>query len=126
MQLSLDVGLPGNHVRSVGDRRIVLTSGEFTRSFVMGVNHAPFEWPVPDLKQLTAKTCEPIIALQPNVVILGCGNTQRFPDQSVMAAFLTRGIGIEVMSNAAAARTYNVLLDEGRNVVAAFILGSNE
>ena len=39
-----------------------------------------------------------------------------------MAACLTRGIGIEVMDNAAAARTFNVLATEGRRVLAAFLL----
>ena len=34
---------------------------------------------------------------------------------------LQRGIGIEVMSNAAAARTYSVLAGEGRRVVAGFV-----
>ena len=39
-----------------------------------------------------------------------------------MATCLTRGIGIEVMDNAAAARTFNVLATEGRRVVAAFLI----
>ena len=39
-----------------------------------------------------------------------------------MAALLTRGIGLEVMDNAAAARTFNVLANEGRRVVAGFLL----
>jgi len=41
---------------------------------------------------------------------------------AVMAACLTRGIGIEVMDNAAAARTFNVLATEARKVVAGFLL----
>ncbi len=41
-----------------------------------------------------------------------------------MAACLSRGIGLEVMANAAAARTFKVLAGEGRRVVAGFILGS--
>jgi len=40
----------------------------------------------------------------------------------VLAAFLQRGVGVEVMDNAAAARTWDILTSEGRNVVAAFIL----
>ena len=55
-------------------------------------------------------------------MILGTGTSLVFPSRDVMAAFLTRRIGIEFMDNAAAARTYNVLLGEGRKVAAAFIL----
>jgi uncharacterized protein len=40
----------------------------------------------------------------------------------VLAAFLKRGIGVETMDNGAAARTWDILAGEGRNVVAAFIL----
>jgi uncharacterized protein len=39
-----------------------------------------------------------------------------------MAGFLRKGVGVEVMDNAAAARTYNLLASEGRHVVAGFIL----
>ncbi|WP_312707201.1 MTH938/NDUFAF3 family protein, partial [Stenotrophomonas sp.] len=49
-------------------------------------------------------------------------DTQVFPPAAVMAACLTRGIGLEVMNNPAAARTFNILASEGRKVAAAFIL----
>jgi uncharacterized protein len=45
-----------------------------------------------------------------------------FPPAAVMAACLGRRVGLEVMSNAAAARTFNVLAGEHRKVVAGFIL----
>ena len=69
-----------------------------------------------------AADCDALIALQPAVVILGTGPTQVFPPRDVLAAFLTRRVGVEFMDNAAAARTYNVLLGEGRKVAAAFVL----
>ena len=62
------------------------------------------------------------LALQPALMLLGTGARQRFPSAAAMAALLTRGIGIEVMDNAAAARTFNVLATEGRRVVAGFLL----
>jgi len=65
---------------------------------------------------------EPILALQPDVVLLGTGARQQFPSQEVLAAFLQRHVGVEVMNNAAAARTWDILASEGRNVVAAFVL----
>ena len=39
-----------------------------------------------------------------------------------MAACLSRGIGLEAMDNAAAARTFTVLAGEGRRVVAGFLI----
>ena len=45
-----------------------------------------------------------------------------FPPREAQAALLQRRIGLEVMSNAAMCRTYNLLAGEGRRVVAAVIL----
>ena len=59
---------------------------------------------------------------QPEVILLGCGANQSFPPAATLAACLSRGIGLETMTNAAAARTFNVLAGEGRRVVAGFIL----
>ena len=64
----------------------------------------------------------PVLALAPELVILGTGATQQFPSAAVMGACLTRGIGIEVMTNAAAARTFNLLASESRKVAAAILL----
>ena len=123
MQLSHEAPSGGDHVRSVAADRILLASGERRASFILAAGIDAFDWPVRDAKSLTAADCEPLLALAPAVVILGTGPTQVFPPREVMAAFLTRRIGVEFMDNAAAARTYNVLLGEGRKVAAAFILG---
>ena len=71
---------------------------------------------------MTPADAEPILALQPDAVLLGTGARQIFPPQAVLAAFLQHGIGVEVMDNTAAARTWDILASEGRNAVAAFIL----
>ena len=63
-----------------------------------------------------------ILALNPEVVLLGTGARATFPAQSVLGAFLRRGVGLETMDNSAAARTFNVLVGEGRQAVAVFLL----
>lgn len=63
-----------------------------------------------------------ILDLAPQVLILGTGERQVFPPPRLMAAFLSRGVGIEAMDNAAAARTYNLLALEGRRVAGLFLL----
>lgn len=62
------------------------------------------------------------LASGPELIVLGTGARQRFPSAAAMAACLTRGVGLEVMSSAAACRTFNVLASENRRVVAAFLL----
>jgi len=63
-----------------------------------------------------------VFALQPEIVVLGSGPRQRFPEPRLLAAIMTRGIGCEVMDTGAACRTYNVLVSEGRRAVAALLL----
>ena len=122
MQLNEDEFSAGDVVRSVGADRVVLGSGERRTSFVIAAGVPAFDWPVDDVQLLRPEHCDVLIALQPAVLLLGTGPTQRFPTRDVLAHFLTRGIGIEVMDNAAAARTYNVLLGERRKVAAAFVI----
>ena len=54
-------------------------------------------------------------------LLLGTGATQVFPPLELRRAFLDAGIGLDIMTTGAAARTYNVLLAEGRPVGAALI-----
>ena len=55
-------------------------------------------------------------------MLLGTGSRLMFPPPRFQAALLRRGIGLETMDNAAAARTFNLLAGEGRRVVALFLL----
>lgn len=57
----------------------------------------------------------------PAVLLLGTGQNQVWPLNSILKAFAAAGIGLEVMSTGAAARTYNVLLAERRTVGAALL-----
>lgn len=57
----------------------------------------------------------------PHVLLLGTGRRQVFPALEIRSAFADAGIGLEPMDTGAAARTYNVLLAEGRPVSAALI-----
>ena len=98
----------------VNDRRI-------ERSFVVAPDALLEDWPVQDASLMEPADLDALIDLRPELLVLGTGAEQAFPPAAVMAACLQRGIGIEVMTNAAAARTYSVLAGEGRRVVAGFV-----
>jgi len=126
MQLALN--RPGEYlfVRAVAADAITVVDRPLRCSFVLAPDRAIEDWPVTTVDAMDAAAAAAILDLVPEVVILGSGPRIRFPTQAVLAQFLARGIGIEVMDNAAAARTYNVLVSEGRRVVAAFILPDPE
>jgi uncharacterized protein len=120
--LSLDRPEGYLFVRRVGPRDIMLIDRALNRSFLLAPDRAIENWPVDSAGMLDASHVAAILALQPELVILGTGERQVFPAAAFMAGFLREGVGIEVMDNAAAARTYNLLAGEGRRVVAGFML----
>ncbi|MGY3038942.1 uncharacterized protein ACVWWQ_000529 [Rhodanobacter sp. TND4EL1] len=122
MDLSLERPEGYLFVRRVSAHGVTLIDRELTASFLLAPDKAIENWPVTRPEMLDASHVQELLALKPEVVVLGTGTRQSFPAAEFMAGFLRKNIGIEVMDNAAAARTYNLLADEGRRVIAAFIL----
>jgi len=80
------------------------------------------EWQVSS--QFTQEEIAPILALNPELVIIGLSDMQNLPPATTYAAFLERGIGFEVMDIGAPCRTFNILISEDRRVVTALVLKS--
>jgi uncharacterized protein len=80
------------------------------------------EWEPASFAELAPAHLEAILALKPELVLLGTGPTQRFPAATIRAALAARGVGLEVMDLGAACRTFNVLVQEERQVAAALFL----
>ena len=55
-------------------------------------------------------------------MLLGTGARQRFPHPRLLKPLTEAGIGCEAMTSQAACRTYNILMSEGRRVLAAILL----
>lgn len=109
-------------LRAADGRSAKVNDTVLASSFLLTPDQLVEHWPVADAAALTVADLEPVLALSPALIVLGTGERQVFPSAAVMAACLSRGIGLEVMNNPAAARTFNILAGEGRKVAAAFIL----
>ena len=108
--------------RGVAHGGVLVNDRTLERSFLLAPDRLVEGWRPASATDLQPADLDAALALQPELVLLGTGERQRFPSPAAMAAMLTRGIGIEVMDTAAAARTFNVLANEGRRVVAGFLL----
>ncbi len=115
-----DSGAAG--IRACSADEVLLISGQTLRSSFLLSASGAVPWPLRQPNELVVDDLSLVIAAQPDIFLLGTGSRQKFPAPAVMAACLSRRIGIEVMDNAAAARTYNVLSSERRNVLLGMIL----
>lgn len=122
MQLTLENPDFRYLLRGVSVDGVLVNDKKINRSFILTPHELVENWRPASSQELVAEDMQALLDLNPVLVILGTGTRQQFPSAAVMAACLTRGIGIEVMDNAAAARTFNVLATEGRKVVAGFIV----
>jgi uncharacterized protein len=82
-------------------------------------------WAPAAFEALTQAHFDELLQLQPELVIFGSGTKLRFPPPALLSGLIGRRVGVESMDSAAACRTYNVLVSEGRTVVAALLLATN-
>ncbi len=108
-------------INAYEDDSISVSDKEFKHSFLLSPTSIN-NWSVHSLDDFNIENCQAILELKPQVVLLGTGATQIFPHPEIYAFFGQHQIGLEVMANHAACRTYNILVAEDRNVVVGFIL----
>ena len=125
MQLSLERPDYTWFLRGADGTGALVNERRLTASFVLAPDALVDDWPVRDAAAMVPADLAPLLDLAPELVILGTGARQVFPPAAVMAACLQRGVGLEVMANDAAARTYSVLAGEGRRVVAGFVFATH-
>ncbi len=124
MQLHLERPDYAWFLRGADGRSALVNDRTLRSSFCVAPEALVEDWPYADAATLPPEALEPLLALKPELIVLGTGATQAFPPPATLAAALQRGVGLEAMTNAAAARTYSVLAGEGRRVVAAFIIAA--
>jgi len=75
-------------------------------------------WLAPPLASLSIESLSALLEPGPELVIIGTGSQQLLPNRDLMFAMARSGIGLEFMDTPAGARTFNVLLGEGRSLAA--------
>ena len=79
-------------------------------------------WPVSAASTLTPEHFARVVEYRPEVLLVGTGHKLAFPAPASLRLIIEAGIGYEIMDTAAACRTYNILMSEGRNVAAALMI----
>jgi len=79
------------------------------------------QWPVTSVATLELPQLEALLSFKPAIVILGSDVAEVRAPSALRRQLESRGIALEVMNLGAACRTYNVLAQELRLVVAGLL-----
>ena len=121
--MKLHLANPGDTKLFTGysDDSVMVNRESFNTSIVVLPSEVRADWDVPGFDALSEAHFEYLLALRPEVLLLGTGTRQRFPHPRLYRALTNAGIGVECMTTPAACRTYNILVEEDRKVIAAIL-----
>ena len=115
-----------NLIRSYAPGEVRIGETAIRTSCLVKTDRLITDWRPQTVAEISVADMEAVLALKPEVVVIGSGPKQQFPAPEILGAVLSRGVGCEVMDTGAACRTYNILASEGRTVVAALLLRNND
>ena len=122
MRFTQDSGSAANLVRAYGNGELRINDDVYRSAILVSASVVQAAPDIRDMEDLARLDPSRILALDPELVLLGTGQRQIFPAASFRAQFLSAGIGLEVMDTGAACRTFNVLVAEQRRVVALLMV----
>jgi uncharacterized protein len=111
-----------NVIRAYGGGELRINDATYRGAVILSASSAQSEPQIQNLDELIAIDPSRVLALEPELVLLGTGVRQIFPAAWFGAQFLSAGIGFEVMDTGAACRTFNVLVGEKRRVVGLLLV----
>jgi len=109
-------------IQRVTSSSITVNGEPYAQSIALTPEEVFENWEAKPVADLADTDFESLLKTAPEIILLGTGPTNVFPPRELMFAFARRGIGLECMDTAAAARTFNVLAIEGRQVAAVLYL----
>ncbi|MEO8464870.1 MAG: MTH938/NDUFAF3 family protein [Gammaproteobacteria bacterium] len=118
MQLTR-AGGPQHIIRAWESGRLRIAERWLTGNLIVSADAIVEGWTTATPTALTLDDLAPALAFAPTILLLGTGTDKFLPDVDLMAALAEQRVGLEIMSTPAACRTFNVLLQEQRRVVAA-------
>ena len=113
-----------NKIISYSDDSFTLKNKVIESNLVISKDHLIENWSVNSFHDLALQHMDKIITWQPEVILLGTGNESDYQNYELLSYLTSKNIGFEIMNTGAACRSYNLLIDEGRNVVACLFLAS--
>jgi uncharacterized protein len=105
-------------VRSVANGQFLIGDRIWSEPIALTPTGVLESWAAPSVENLSIESLGTLLDLGPELMIVGTGSQQLLPNRDLMFAMARSGVGLEIMDTPACARTFNVLLAEGRSVAA--------
>ena len=121
MQISLDSGSAKYRISAYGDGFLKINDDTFDTSVLVHPERPAQPWRPKSVDELSSEDIRELSGVEVEIIIIGTGPQQIFPPMDLLAPMYDRAIGFEIMDTRAACRTYNILMAEGRDVLAALI-----
>lgn len=123
MKIELDnLGSNTQKIDGYSTGQVIVGGNTYTSSLLITPQSLDTEWPPEYFSALSIEHIERIRALSPELLLLGTGRDLHFPEEKLMRPLIEQNIGYEIMDTGAACRSFNYLIGEGRNVVAALFM----
>jgi uncharacterized protein len=122
MNISLDTHAGAYHIKSYQPGKLIINEQQHVSSVIISLTQLITNWRPQTLAELNLEDFAAILALEPEIVLLGTGEHLLFPDPALLIPCYEQKVGIEVMNTQAACRTFEVLAAENRRVVAALLV----
>jgi uncharacterized protein len=111
-----------NLIRHYEPGLVEVNQQKLEKSCIITQHSLQTDWNISQIDQLSTEHLQTLLDFKPEVLILGTGEKQVFPAPALFGFCARQGVSLEVMNNAAACRTYNVLTTEQREVVVGLII----
>jgi len=121
MRFTQDSRSAANLIRAYAAGEISINDAVFRSPVIVSASTIAPAPAVARIDELESTHAAAILALEPELVLLGTGSRQQFPAPQFAAQFLRAAVGFEVMDTGAACRTFNLLVGEQRRVVALLV-----
>ena len=121
MKLSLSDDSHSFHISSYDEGSFTVNQQLYLGSQIFTADSPPTPWNVAAIEELSLEQLKMDGISKQDLVIIGTGSSLIFPDDKCLSYLYDMQIGFEIMDTPAACRTFNILLSEGRNALAALI-----
>ena len=109
-------------IESYGDGGFIINGQKITSSVIVTVDETIL-WDVSNVRNINPDELLTKFVKVKGIgtLLIGTGAISVYPDKALVGHIKSFGVGVEIMDTGAACRTFNVLIEENREVIAALI-----